>query len=81
HIDMDVLDPREVPGHPLTVADGPTSEELGSALTEMFRYEKAAALGIASTPYGERDKDGLSLKAAYNLIRGAVQGVKERKGS
>jgi arginase len=79
HIDMDVLDPREVPGHPLTVPDGPTSEELGAALREMFRYEKAAALGIASTPYGDRDKDGLSLKAAYNLIRGAVEGVKERK--
>lgn len=79
HIDMDVLDPREVQGHPLTVPDGPTSEELGSALREMFRYEKAAALGIASTPYGEKDKDGLSRKAAYNLIRGAVEGVKERK--
>lgn len=78
HIDMDVLDPREVPGHPLTVPDGPTSEELGAALTEMFRYEKAAALGIASTPSGERDKDGLSLKAAYNLIRGAIEGVKQR---
>ncbi len=78
HVDMDVLDPREVSGHPLTVPNGPTSEELGAALTEMFRYEKAAALGIASTPSGDRDKDGLSLKAAYNLIRGAIQGVKER---
>jgi arginase len=78
HIDMDVLDPREVAGHPLTVPDGPTSEELAAALTEMFRYQKAAALGIASTPSGERDKDGLSLKAAYNLVRGAIQGVKER---
>jgi arginase len=79
HIDMDVLDPREVPGHPLTVPDGPTSEELGAALREMFRYEKAAALGIASTPYGDRDQEGLSRKAAYNLIRGAVEGVKERR--
>jgi arginase len=79
HIDMDVLDPREVAGHPLTVPDGPTSEELASALKEMFRYEKAAALGIASTPYGEKDRDGLSLKAAYNLIRGAVEGVRERR--
>jgi arginase family enzyme len=79
HIDMDVLDPREVPGHPLTVADGPTSEELGSALREMFRYEKAAALGIASTPYAERDKDGLSRQAAYNLIRGAIEGVSARR--
>jgi arginase len=79
HIDMDVLDPREVEGHPLTVPDGPTSEELASALKEMFRYEKASALGIASTPYGERDKDGLSRKAAYNLIRAAIEGVKEGK--
>jgi arginase len=71
HIDMDVLDPREVAGHPLTVPDGPTSEELGAALTEMFRYEKAAALGIASTPW-------LSRQAAYNLIRGAIEGVKQR---
>jgi arginase len=79
HIDMDVLDPREVSGHPLTVPDGPTSEELGAALREMFRYEKAAALGIASTPYGERDGDGLSRKAAYNLIRGAIEGIQERR--
>ncbi|HXV61426.1 MAG TPA: arginase family protein, partial [Vicinamibacteria bacterium] len=79
HIDMDVLDPREVSGHPLTVPDGPTSQELADALTEMFRYEKAAALGIASTPSGERDPDGLSLQAAYNLVRGAIRGVKERK--
>jgi arginase len=78
HIDMDVLDPREVSGHPLTVPDGPTSEELASALKEMFRYEKASALGIASTPYGEKDRDGLSLKAAYNLIKGAVEGVQAR---
>jgi arginase family enzyme len=79
HIDMDVLDPREVQGHPLTVPDGPTSEELASALREIFRYEKAAALGIASTPYGERDPDGLSRRAAYNLIRGAIEGVQARQ--
>ncbi len=78
HIDMDVLDPKEVPGHPLTVANGPTSLELGAALTEMFKYEKVAALGIASTPYGERDPDGLSRQAAYNLIQGAVRGLQQR---
>jgi arginase len=74
HVDMDVLDPREVPGHPLTVPDGPTSTELAAALTEMFRYEKVAALGIASTPYGDRDPDGVSRNAAYTLIQGAVRG-------
>jgi arginase len=78
HIDMDVLDPAEVPGHPLTVPDGPTSLELGAALTEMFKYDKAVALGIASTPAGERDPDGVSRKAAYNLIRGAIRGVQQR---
>ncbi len=81
HIDMDVLDPREVPGHPLTVANGPTSLELGAALTEMFKHPKVAALGIASTPANERDPDGLSLAAAYNLIKGALLGVQQRSGS
>jgi len=80
HIDMDVLVPEEVPGHPLTVAGGPTSMELGAALTEMFKYPKVAALGIASTPWGPRDPDGLSLQAAYNLIEGAVRGVQARGG-
>ena len=78
HVDMDVLDPEEVAGHPLTVPNGPTSTELAGAIREMFRYEKASALGIASTPWGERDQGGLSRQAAYNLIRGAIQGVKER---
>jgi len=78
HVDMDVLDPREVPGHPLTVPGGPTSAELAAALTEMFRYEKAAALGIASTPYGDRDPAGVSRQAAYHLVLGAVEGVRQR---
>ncbi len=80
HIDTDVLDPREVSGHPLTVSDGPTSLELAGALTEMFRFEKVAALGIASTPANERDPDGLSLAAAYNLVDGALAGVLQRRG-
>jgi arginase len=81
HVDMDVLDPAEVPGHPLTVPGGPTSGELAAALQVMFGYEKAAALGIASTPWGERDPDGVSRKAAYNLIRGALAGVRARGSS
>ena len=78
HIDIDVLDPKEVQGHPLTVANGPTSKELGAALELMFTYEKAAALGIASYPY-TADPDKISLKAAYNLIEGALRGVLGRK--
>lgn len=79
HIDMDVLDPAEVPGHPLTVAGGPTSEELAAALAAMFAYPKVAALGVASTPWGPRDPDGVSLRAAYNLIEGAIRGMQARE--
>jgi arginase len=79
HVDMDVLDPREVLGHPLTVPGGPTSSELATALAEIFRYEKAAALGVASTPFGDRDKDGVSRRAAYNVIVGAVKGIEQRR--
>jgi arginase len=78
HVDMDVLDPREVPGHPLTVPGGPTSAELGAAITEMFRYEKAAAFGVASTPYGDHDTTGVSREAAFKLILAAVEGVRRR---
>jgi arginase len=78
HVDMDVLDPKEVPGHPLTVADGPTSVELGAALTQMFKHPKAAAFGVASTPSGDKDPDGRSRRAAYNLILGALEGLRQR---
>ena len=79
HIDMDVLDPSEVAGHPLTAPEGPTSRELAAALEVMFRHPKVGALGIASLPFGERDKDQVSLKAAQRLIDGAVAGVRSRK--
>ncbi len=78
HVDMDVLDPREVQGHGLTVPGGPTSQELAAALTEMFRYSKVAGLGIASTPAYDADPGELSRQAAYRLILGAVQGVRGR---
>lgn len=77
HVDMDVLDPAEVPGHGLTVEGGPTSIELGKAIEAMFRYPKAAAFGIASYP-ATRDPDKRSLKAAYNLIEGVTRGLKSR---
>lgn len=78
HIDMDVLDPREVQGHGLTVADGPTSQELAAALTEIFQFPRVAGLGIASTPAYEADPGELSRQAAYRLIRGALEGVRAR---
>jgi arginase len=81
HVDMDVLDPPEVSGHPLTVPGGPTSRELAAALTEMFRHDKAGAFGVASTPSGDQDRDGRSRQAAYNLVLGALKGVQQRGGA
>ena len=77
HIDLDVLDPPEIMGHPLTVPNGPTSAELAAALEMMFRYEKAAALGIASYP-ANGDPDKVTLRAIYRLVVGAVKGLQAR---
>ncbi len=78
HIDMDVLDPEEVPGHDLAVLDGPSSKDLAAAMTMMFRYPKSIAIGIASTPAGPLDPNGVSRQAALNLIEGAIRGVQSR---
>ncbi|MEQ8860389.1 MAG: arginase family protein [Pseudomonadales bacterium] len=78
HVDMDVLDPAEVPGHDLAVADGPTSRELADAIAVMFENPKTVALGIASTPAGALDPGQVSRQAALNLIEGAVRGVQRR---
>jgi arginase len=78
HVDMDGLDPKDVPGVSLPVPNGPTSTELAAALTEMFKYEKVGAFGVASTPADERDTNGVSRQSAFNLILGAVKGVQQR---
>jgi len=78
HIDLDVLAPDEVSGHPLTVSGGPTSRELAAALKVMFEYEKTAALGIASYP-ADADPDEKTLHAVYRLVLGAVKGVQSRR--
>jgi arginase len=77
HVDLDVLDPSEVSGHPLTVPDGPTGAELAEAIRVMFTYPKTAALGIASYPH-TADPGGLTLKAVRSMVAGAVQGMQER---
>jgi arginase len=79
HIDMDVLDPLEVPGHSLAVADGPSSHDLAAAMTLMFSNPKTVALGLASTPWGSLDPRGVSRQAALNLIEGAIKGVQARR--
>lgn len=78
HVDMDVLEPEEVPGHRLTVPNGPSSKALAAAIGVMFENPKAVALGIASTPSFNADPDGVSRQAALNLIEGAIKGAQAR---
>lgn len=78
HVDMDVLDPVEVSGHPLTVPGGPTSEHLAKVLGDLFRQKCVEALGIASTPPQECDTDGRAKAAAHRLICASAQGITDR---
>ena len=75
HVDLSVLDPAEIPGHPHTFPDGPSSQQLAAALEIIFHYQKTAALGIASFP---DDPEDITSKAAYRLIEGAIRGIKNR---
>jgi arginase len=78
HIDMDVLDPREVMAHGNKVPGGPSSEELARLFEEIFRrYPKASAIGFATIP--PTDEGGLSIAALNRMIAAAVRGVKARK--
>ena len=78
HIDMDVLDPREVMGHGNKVPNGPSSEQLARLFEEIFRrYPKASAIGFATIPM--QDEGGLSIAALNRMIEGAVRGVRARE--
>ena len=77
HIDMDVLDPREVMGHVNKVPNGPSSEQLARLFEQIFaRYPKASAIGFATIP--ATDSGGLSLAAVNRMIEGAVRGLMKR---
>ena len=78
HIDMDVLDPKEVMGHGNKVPNGPSSEQLAVLFEKIFsRYPKASAIGFATIP--DKDEGGLSLAAVNRMIAGAIKGLKARE--
>jgi arginase len=80
HVDMDVLDPREVMGHQNKVPNGPTSGELAALFEQIFRrYPTASAIGFATIP--ATDEGGLSIAALNRMIEGAVRGVQSREGA
>jgi len=78
HIDMDVLDPREVSMHGNKVPGGPSSEELAKLFQQIFaRYPKATSIGFATIP--PSDPGGLSIAALNRMIVGAIEGVNARQ--
>jgi arginase len=77
HIDTDVLNPGEMPGHTTPEPNGFTSEQLADCLELMCSYPNVACLGVASMPT-EGDPEGASIRAFHNMIEGAVKGVKKR---
>lgn len=78
HIDMDVLDPREVSMHGNKVPGGPPSEALAALFEQIFaRYPKASAIGFATIP--SSDPGGLSIAAVNRMVVGAIKGVQARE--
>jgi len=77
HVDLDILDPDDIPGAGLPVKNGPTAEELGRALEVMFEYPIVKGFGIASYPW-RNDTEKKGLKSVYRLIKGVIVGVKNR---
>ena len=78
HIDMDVLDEREVMAHQNKVPGGPSSEELAALFEKIFaRYPKASAIGFATIP--SPDEGGVAIAAVNRMIAAAVRGVKARE--
>lgn len=78
HVDMDVLDPREVMAHVNKVPGGPSSAQLAALFEQIFaRYPKASALGFATIP--ATDEGGLSIAAVNRMIEGAIRGLARRE--
>jgi arginase family enzyme len=77
HVDLDVLDPVDIPGAGLPVENGPTADELGEALELMFEYPSVKGFGLASYPW-RRDKERKGLGSVRRLVDGVITGVKNR---
>ena len=77
HVDLDILDPEDIPGAGLPVENGPTADELAEALELMFEYPSAKGFGMASYPW-RRDPERRGLKSVYRLVEGVIAGIKNR---
>ena len=73
HIDLDVLDAEDIPGHSFEVPDGPSAAQLGEVLHTITQHKKVKALGIASFPTSKagRSRSRLPHSLSSNLpLRG-----------
>ncbi len=77
HIDLDVLDAPDIPGHTFQVPDGPNPAQLGKALKYMMENPKVGALGVASFPIQEEVRDK-SLGSTLEVIKGGLLGLQAR---
>ena len=77
HIDTDVLNPGEMPGHTTPEPNGFSSEQLAKCLQVMCSYPSVACLGVASMPV-IGDPEGVSIRAFHKIINGAIEGIKSR---
>jgi arginase len=77
HIDLDVLDAPDIPGHTFQIPNGPNPAELGEALKYMMSNPKVGALGIASFPSQEEFRTK-SLGSTLEVIRGGLSGLQAR---
>jgi arginase family enzyme len=78
HIDLDVLNISEMPGHNTPAINGPSAVELSKILETMFTNPKVKALGLASYP-GAADIDKIGLRSTLKLVEGAVKVIKMRE--
>ena len=77
HIDLDVLDGPDIPGHTFMVPGGPTPSELARALKHMMCHPKVGALGIASFPTPEETR-AKSMASTLEVIKGGLAGLQDR---
>jgi arginase len=77
HIDLDVLDAPDIPGHTFQIPNGPDPSQLGKALKYMLQHPKVGALGIASFPTQEEVRTK-SLESTLEVIKGGLQGLQVR---
>jgi arginase len=77
HIDLDVLDAPDIPGHTFQVPNGPNPFQLGKALKYMMQNPKVGALGIASFPTQEEVR-AKSLGSTLEVLKGGLSGLQAR---